>query len=49
MGGAGASREWRKRGWVVRDFAHPTTAGAHRIADALAAGLLDGYARYRSR
>ncbi len=49
MGGPGSSRAWRRAGWLTNDFAHPTTAGAHRIADALSAGLLDGYAAYRTR
>ena len=39
MGGEGASRAWFKAGWVVKDFQHPTTTGAMRIADALYAGL----------
>jgi len=39
MGGKGASRGWFKAGWVVKDFQHPTTTGAMRIADALYAGL----------
>ena len=47
MGGPGSSRTWRRAGWLTNDFAHPTHAGSNRIADALAAGLLDGYARYR--
>jgi lysophospholipase L1-like esterase len=41
MGGKGASRDWRKQGLVIKDFQHPTTAGAHRIANALYAGLTD--------
>ena len=45
MGGPGASRAWRKAGWLTNDFAHPTNEGSHRIADALLAGLLDGYAK----
>jgi lysophospholipase L1-like esterase len=49
MGGKGSSLGWFRRGLVGNDFQHPTTAGAHRIADALAAGLLDGYAAYRKR
>lgn len=40
MGGAGASRTWFKQGLVVKDFQHPTNAGAERIADALFAGLV---------
>jgi lysophospholipase L1-like esterase len=49
MGGPGSSRLWRRAGWLTNDFAHPTHEGSNRIADALAAGLLDGYKRYRSR
>jgi lysophospholipase L1-like esterase len=40
MGGAGASRTWFKQGLVVKDFQHPTNAGAERIADALFNGLI---------
>lgn len=47
MGGPRSSLTWFKRRWMSNDFAHPTAAGARRIADGLAAGLLDGYARYR--
>ena len=39
MGGKGASRTWHKRGLVMNDFQHPTTAGAARIAAALYDGL----------
>ena len=39
MGGKGASRGWYKRGLVVKDFQHPTTAGAVMIATALYEGL----------
>lgn len=39
MGGKGSSRGWFKAGLVVKDFQHPTTNGALRIADALFAGL----------
>lgn len=39
MGGKGASLQWFKRGLLIKDFQHPTTAGAKRIADALFAGL----------
>jgi lysophospholipase L1-like esterase len=49
MGGPGSSRNWRRAGWLTNDFAHPTHEGANRIADALAAGLMDGYAAYRKR
>ncbi len=41
MGGKGASRQWHKRGLVMKDFQHPTTAGATRIADALYAALVN--------
>lgn len=40
MGGAGSSRQWYKRGLVVKDFQHPTAAGATRIAEALYAALI---------
>jgi lysophospholipase L1-like esterase len=40
MGGKGASREWYKRGLVVKDFQHPTSDGAELIADALFRGLV---------
>ncbi|MBL0215084.1 MAG: hypothetical protein IPQ07_14500 [Myxococcales bacterium] len=40
MGGKGASRSWYKRGLVVKDYQHPTTNGANRIASALYAGLV---------
>jgi lysophospholipase L1-like esterase len=49
MGGQGSSRSWRRRKWITNDFQHPTEAGSRRIADALAAGLLDGYAAWRTR
>ena len=39
MGGAGASLSWFKRGLMVKDFQHPTSEGADRIADALYRGL----------
>ena len=39
MGGKGSSKQWFARGCVVKDFQHPTTAGAARIAEALFAGL----------
>ena len=41
MGGKGASAGWYKRGLVVKDFQHPTTAGAIRIGEALFAGLVE--------
>lgn len=40
MGGKGSSMSWYKRGFVVKDFQHPTTHGASRIAEALYAGLV---------
>ena len=40
MGGKGSSMTWFKRGLVVKDFQHPTTQGATRIADALYSGLV---------
>jgi lysophospholipase L1-like esterase len=40
MGGSGASRTWHKQGLIVKDFQHPTSEGAARIADALYQGLL---------
>jgi lysophospholipase L1-like esterase len=40
MGGKGSSMTWFKRGLVVKDFQHPTTQGANRIADALYSGLV---------
>jgi lysophospholipase L1-like esterase len=49
MGGKGSSRTWRRKKLVTNDFQHPTEKGSYRIADALAAGLLDGYAAYRQR
>jgi lysophospholipase L1-like esterase len=41
MGGKGSSARWRQRGWLVRDYQHPTAEGAERIATALYAGLVD--------
>jgi len=35
MGGGGSSKTWFKHGLLMKDFAHPTTPGATRIADAL--------------
>lgn len=43
MGGARSSVAWRNRRWMSGDFEHPTKAGARRIADALARGLLREY------
>ena len=40
MGGKGSSRTWQSRGWVVKDFQHPTSEGAARIAEALYEGLV---------
>ena len=40
MGGKGASLAWYKRGLVVKDFQHPTSEGADRIAAALFRGLV---------
>ena len=39
-GRQGRVAQWYKRGLVVKDFQHPTTAGATRIADALYAALV---------
>ena len=40
MGGSGSSAHWRQRGWLIKDFQHPTSEGAERIASALYAGLV---------
>jgi lysophospholipase L1-like esterase len=40
MGGKGASAVWFRRGLVIKDFQHPTSEGAARIAEALFAGLV---------
>jgi lysophospholipase L1-like esterase len=40
MGGKGSSRQWYRRGLVVKDFQHPTTEGAEQLAAALFAGLV---------
>jgi lysophospholipase L1-like esterase len=40
MGGKGASKQWLRRGLLMKDFQHPTTPGAQRIAAALYAGLV---------
>lgn len=42
MGGKGASKAWHRRGLVTRDYQHPTSAGAARIAGALYAALVSG-------
>lgn len=39
MGGKGSSATWYKQGLIVKDFQHPTSEGADRIAEALFAGL----------
>jgi lysophospholipase L1-like esterase len=39
MGGKGSSANWRRRGWLVKDYQHPTSEGAERLASALFAGL----------
>lgn len=49
MGGAGSSRQWRRAGWLTNDFTHPSESGDARIGAALSAGLLDGYAAFKSR
>ena len=38
--GKGSSLLWYRRGLVVKDFQHPTSEGAARIAEALYAGLV---------
>jgi len=40
MGGKGSSASWYRRGLVIKDFQHPTSEGALRIAEALFAGLV---------
>jgi lysophospholipase L1-like esterase len=40
MGGKGSSARWFKQGLLIKDFQHPTVAGAQRISDALHAGLV---------
>ncbi len=40
MGGKGSSLAWHKRGLMSKDFQHPTSEGAERIAEALFAGLV---------
>jgi lysophospholipase L1-like esterase len=49
MGHAPGTTAWRKAGLMNKDYAHPTPAGDRRIADALAAALLDGYHRWQAR
>lgn len=41
MGGKGSSAGWYKRGLIVKDFQHPTSEGADRIAAAVVAGLIN--------
>ncbi|MCW5803190.1 MAG: hypothetical protein KIT31_12465 [Deltaproteobacteria bacterium] len=40
MGGKGSSLAWFRRGLLIKDFQHPTAAGAALLADALYAGLV---------
>ncbi|HUJ59370.1 MAG TPA: GDSL-type esterase/lipase family protein [Kofleriaceae bacterium] len=40
MGGKGSSRTWQRRGLMIKDYQHPTSEGAERIAAALYAGLV---------
>jgi len=40
MGGAGAARTWHARGLYWKDFQHPTSEGAERIAEALYRALV---------
>jgi lysophospholipase L1-like esterase len=40
MGGKGSSLGWFKHGLVMKDFQHPTSSGAARIAEALYSGLV---------
>jgi lysophospholipase L1-like esterase len=40
MGGKGSSASWYRRGLVIKDFQHPTSEGAMKIAEALFAGLV---------
>ncbi|MFT3694822.1 MAG: GDSL-type esterase/lipase family protein [Kofleriaceae bacterium] len=39
MGGKGSSATWYRQGLIVKDFQHPTSEGADRIAEALYEGL----------
>jgi lysophospholipase L1-like esterase len=39
MGGKGASRTWQQRGWLVKDYQHPTLQGGERLAEALYSAL----------
>ncbi len=45
MGGKGSSLKWYRHGLVVKDFQHPTSEGAARIAEALYAGLVASLGR----
>jgi lysophospholipase L1-like esterase len=49
MGGKGSSKQWRKQRLITNDYQHPTPRGSRWIADALAGGLLDGYAAWQQR
>ena len=49
MGGKGSSAKWQNRGYLERDFQHPTIEGAERIADALYGGLVEIKAAARGR
>jgi len=40
MGGKGASKTWHARGWLIKDYQHPTPQGDERLAEALYAGLV---------
>jgi lysophospholipase L1-like esterase len=40
MGGKGSSARWHSKGWMVKDYQHPTSEGAERIAEALYQGLV---------
>ena len=40
MGGKGSSASWHAHHLLVKDYAHPTSRGADRIADALYRGLV---------
>jgi lysophospholipase L1-like esterase len=40
MGGRGSSAHWHARGWLARDYQHPTTEGDERLAEALYEGLV---------
>jgi lysophospholipase L1-like esterase len=40
MGGRGSAASWHRHGWMVRDYQHPTSEGAERLAAALYGGLI---------